>query len=585
MQKTVNFKKKLIASVIASTIGFSGAAFAQDDAEEIVVTGIKASLTRAMDIKRDAAGVVDAISAEDIGKMPDANLAESLQRISGVSIDRSNGEGSKVTVRGLDGNYNLVTVNGRQMPASSQSTGGASQTRSFDFANLASEGVAGVSVYKTGRSDIASGGMGAVIDIQTPHPLKTPGLKATVGVKAVLDSSSQKSDVTPEISGLFSNTFLDDTIGVAVAGSYQERNFGDRQAYTAGWFSHSATGNDWGELPASARPEGATLYANPINIGYKITESNRTRTNGQATFQYKPVESLTATADYIYVKQEVEAESHSMGAWFNRAEPMAITWSDGPNKYPKIYSETNPLSADGTEPKDFDFSAGLTNRQNELKAAGLNLQWEASDHLKLELDTHHSTSISDPGSKYGTENGFDAAAFVNYNPSVDYSGDFPVFSLKGQPGVAVNADPARVQITNNYFKKAEQDSAVDQTQIKAEYTIDESVLKAIRIGFNKAKISNASKWNVVDGQNKGSWNNTHQKGDVRDSLWHVDKLSNYFDASEVSRLGAQNEFVTFNFKESLAEGAKLYGVDTADAANPCVRDYCTTRTGRQVLTL
>ena len=92
----------------------------------MVVTGIRASLTSSMNLKRDAQGIVDGIVAEDIGKFPDTNLAEALQRISGVSIDRtSSGEGSKVTVRGVGPDFNLVLLNGRQMPASNLGPGGA----------------------------------------------------------------------------------------------------------------------------------------------------------------------------------------------------------------------------------------------------------------------------------------------------------------------------------------------------------------------------------------------------------------------------------------------------------------------------
>ena len=122
----------------------------------IVVTGIRASLKSSLNIKKTGIGVIDAISAEDIGKFPDTNLAESLQRITGVSIDRSNGEGQFVTVRGFGPDYNLVLLNGRQMPASSLGgSSGAPASRSFDFANLASEGIAGVEVYKSGRATLA----------------------------------------------------------------------------------------------------------------------------------------------------------------------------------------------------------------------------------------------------------------------------------------------------------------------------------------------------------------------------------------------------------------------------------------------
>ena len=115
--------------------------------DDVVVTGIRASLRKSIDLKRDGQGVVDAISAEDIGKFPDTNLAESLQRITGVSIDRSNGEGQFVTVRGFGPEYNLVVLNGRQLPTSTIGDGnGAPGSRSFDFANLASEGIASLEV-------------------------------------------------------------------------------------------------------------------------------------------------------------------------------------------------------------------------------------------------------------------------------------------------------------------------------------------------------------------------------------------------------------------------------------------------------
>jgi TonB-dependent receptor len=160
------------ASALTLAIGFVSAtsAAAQDSTEpeaEIIVTGVRASLDRSIDLKRNSSGVVDGISAEDIGKFPDTNLAESLQRITGVSIDRVNGEGSRVTVRGFGPGYNLVTLNGRAMPTASIASVGQDQngdfvsgtTRSFDFSNIASEGVTSLVVYKTARASVTSGGI------------------------------------------------------------------------------------------------------------------------------------------------------------------------------------------------------------------------------------------------------------------------------------------------------------------------------------------------------------------------------------------------------------------------------------------
>src|SRR5688572_20097788 len=127
-----------ISLVLGSTVLAPAIALGAEDAttlDEIVVTGIRSSLESSMRLKRDAQGVVDGIVAEDIGKFPDTNLAESLQRISGVSIDRSSiGEGQRVTVRGVGPDFNLVLLNGRQMPTSRLEDTVASNSRAFDFA-------------------------------------------------------------------------------------------------------------------------------------------------------------------------------------------------------------------------------------------------------------------------------------------------------------------------------------------------------------------------------------------------------------------------------------------------------------------
>ncbi len=194
--------KFLVGTSALSLMGMAQAAVAQEapgggevSGDEIVVTGIRASLAASADIKREAQGVVDAISAEDIGKFPDTNLAESLQRITGVSIDRQNGEGSLVTVRGFGPEFNLVTVNGRQIPTALIGDGGsAPSSRSFDFANLASEGIAAVEVYKSGRATIESGGIGSTINIRTPRPLDNPGLRGSLAVKGVYDTSRNEAE-------------------------------------------------------------------------------------------------------------------------------------------------------------------------------------------------------------------------------------------------------------------------------------------------------------------------------------------------------------------------------------------------------
>ncbi|HEU5436632.1 MAG TPA: TonB-dependent receptor plug domain-containing protein, partial [Telluria sp.] len=211
------------------------------EVQTVVVSGLRASLQSSLNLKRNSDGIVDGIVAEDIGKFPDTNLAEALQRISGVSIDRNNGEGQKVTVRGVGPDFNLVLFNGRQMATSNL---GDLNGRSFDFANVASEAISQIQVYKTSRADSPTGGIGATLNVMTARPLERPGLQSSIGVKGVYDKSNTNlpGDVkasksgTPEFSGIYSNTSADGRFGVAVSGSYQERNSGYNQAsVSSGW--------------------------------------------------------------------------------------------------------------------------------------------------------------------------------------------------------------------------------------------------------------------------------------------------------------------------------------------------------------
>jgi outer membrane cobalamin receptor len=216
-------RHRLIALAVAGA--FSTLAQAQDSgaapspdttaaapaANTVVVTGIRASLQSTLNLKRNSDGIVDGIVADDIGKFPDTNLAESLQRISGVSIDRNRGEGANVTVRGVGPDLNMVLLNGRQMPTASL---GDQAGRAFDFSNLASESVSQIQVYKSARADTPPGGIGATINIMTARPFDL-GNTASVGIKGVYDSSNNnlpqedkaKRSLTPEISGIYSTTF------------------------------------------------------------------------------------------------------------------------------------------------------------------------------------------------------------------------------------------------------------------------------------------------------------------------------------------------------------------------------------------
>ena len=247
--KALPFTSRALFTIVGGAV-LINPVFAQEQAseelEEVVVTGLRGSLKQSMELKRDAIGVVDSITAEDIGKFPDTNLAESLQRISGVSIDRQNGEGSQVTVRGFGPAYNLVTLNGRTVPTAevnlygTQSNFSGGQGRSFDFSNIAAEAVSGLEVYKTGQALLPSGGIGATINVKTRRPLDIPGMQASFGVKALSDTSNEAgSNITPEASGIFSWTNDAESLGFSVFGAYAERDSGASMGQTNDWVVQS----------------------------------------------------------------------------------------------------------------------------------------------------------------------------------------------------------------------------------------------------------------------------------------------------------------------------------------------------------
>ena len=431
---TIAVAASLISTSNALAQEAPDAAQQEDEGNVIVVTGIRASLDRAMDIKRNASGVVDAISAEAIGKFPDTNLAESLQRIPGVTIDRRNGEGSKVTVRGFGPQFNLVTLNGRQLATSDVNAVGGDQnvdfsratSRSFDFSNLASEGVQRLEVYKTGRAAIPSGGIGAAINIVTLRPLDGPedGLRGSFAAKAVYDTSRSIEDITPEASGVLSWSDPEDMFGASLVASYSKR-----ESEAA-----SATSNAWNVQPFSEAPGLAEstvinnppadpnqLVAIPNDSRYHYSYSERERLNGQLTLQFRPMENLTLTGDALYARNQISEERMDQTNWFNRPFDT-VTFDDNPVVATAVFIEEGSLY--GT--KDLGLEQQYRATLSELQSYGLNAEWWLTDTLSLTLDANHSKSKSVPDAPNGASSTlFSMGAPVVDGHSVDYSGDIP----------------------------------------------------------------------------------------------------------------------------------------------------------------
>ncbi|MFZ5744543.1 MAG: TonB-dependent receptor [Pseudomonadota bacterium] len=493
--------------------------------DEIVVSGIRASLKASMDLKRDAQGVVDAISAEDIGKFPDTNLAESLQRITGVSIDRNSGEGSKVTVRGFGPDFNLVLLNGRQMPASGLgSCCEAPASRSFDFANLAAEGIAAVEVYKSGRASLPTGGIGSVINIRTPRPLDRPGFQGSVAVKGVYDHTFEGTEITPEVSGIVSQTFADDKIGILLSGSYQKRKASLAQ-FNAGWREgYLGNENNWGSLaqpgsPGAAqitnRPDPTDVYQVTQNAGYDFTDIERERINGQVVLQVKPTDTLSAVIDYTYSQNTIDARTNSIGVWFNH-NTTTSSWTDGPAAGPNFYAEAFGAG----ETKDLAVTGALAKNRNINKSIGGNLKWDGPGGLRLELDGHHSTAESKPTSPYGSNIAVGSAIFGVRDQRVDYTTDMPVISVNMYPGAGIDA--ANIRPAGNAFRNAYMKDTINEVSLKGGWDFDSSLIDSLDFGVTYTDNEVRSAFGVIQND---TWGGTLTAAQTPDSLYAITPLS------------------------------------------------------------
>lgn len=333
--------------------------------EEVYVTGIRASLKQAMDIKRESSGVVDAISAEDIGKFPDTNLAESLQRITGVSISRSGGEGNSITVRGLGPQFNAVTLNGRSMPNPSTSRG-------FRFDTIAAEMVSGVDVYKTSSAAVQSGGIGASIDVKTARPLAL-GDKVVGSVKMLTDVDA--GSMTPALSGLFSKA-LSDQVGILGAVSYQERETETDYVTIRGWNNREELLKQRGWGGPLSLYDGDVVAANtPTQSVFGRRTETRERLNANVVVQYAPTESLTATLDINYSDLQV-----------NGSEVESAYWFGTQNNTPATIDDKDTLTSLELNAVGLDMFMGEPESHFVTEQVGLNVEWNITDEQTLFVD-------------------------------------------------------------------------------------------------------------------------------------------------------------------------------------------------------
>ncbi|KAF1691265.1 TonB-dependent receptor [Pseudoxanthomonas koreensis] len=316
-----NIRRKTPVTLLAASIGLALStpfAFAQEaaapqdpateaasgqatDLDTVVVTGYRASLERAIDIKRGEAGVVDAIVSEDIGKFPDLNLAESLQRIPGVVITRDGGEGRNISVRGLGPDFTRVRINGMETMATVGSTdqnGGTSRSRGFDFNVFASDLFSQLIVRKTASADVEEGSLGATVDLVTAQPFDFDGFTAAASAQASYNDMAGAA--TPRFAGLISNTWADGKFGALLSVAYSEREVLEEGTGSGRW----ANGLSNGGFNAGSTFTDALAadVFHPRFPRYTWMKHEQERTGITGSLQFRPSDRTEFSLDALYSK-------------------------------------------------------------------------------------------------------------------------------------------------------------------------------------------------------------------------------------------------------------------------------------------
>lgn len=311
--RAVNRTALMLGSV--STLAVSGATFAQEEGalmEEIEVTGIRGSLKSAIDTKRNSTSIVDSISAEDVGKFPDKNVAESLSRIPGVAVSREFGEGEQITIRGAAPNLNRTQLNG-------QSVGTAdwfildNPSRSFNYTLLPSVLISKLDVIKSPSASDDEGSVGGTVNVETRRPLDMDAHSTSISIEAGYSEKSEEWD--PSIAAQYSWKNDSETFGVLVAAVKQDRTVVREGVEFLGW-----------DTPESASDRGYFAPTQPM--GTPRFEQDRERETLFLSLQSAPTDELTMTFNALNSKMDANNQNANWLVWPNYDEDSA-TITDG----------------------------------------------------------------------------------------------------------------------------------------------------------------------------------------------------------------------------------------------------------------
>ncbi|MER2490784.1 TonB-dependent receptor [Catenovulum sediminis] len=512
--------------------------------EVIQVTGIKSSLIESMDIKKNAPSIQDSIVAEDMGKFPDQNVAESLQRITGVMISRTNGEGAQISVRGMGPKFNAVKINNRTIATTERG-------REFDFQAVPSELIAGADVIKAARANIAEGSLGAYVNINTARPLKSAGLHAAGSIQTTYNDLAD--EYGHKVSGIISNTFMQDSLGVLIGVSRQQTKNRIDAAGTTHWGSFQADNAAWVEAPVlnengDTITEGTIWY--PGRATYTLDTEERTRTSANATLQWAPTDDIEHTFDFLYTELSRQADSNGIqvplqgSGWQDVAISKNYTVLEG-SRYQKPIdilmqergqdSETMAFGFNSIIYQDkWKFNADLAYSKSEATPRGNTLVAHA-----INPNYDDSLDIHDPNYIDGQIKGVTAQDYIKFNNRGD------IMTINS---TVEYANPAAIRTHWNDIQHSALEDEVLEAKFDASYQLDGDNITSLDIGI---AYTDREKSKSVYKINHGCYNT---------DLWQEPVANNEAEQYEIDN--TQYPYNTCGQRWDLADD--LFAVNNAD---------------------
>lgn len=477
--KMFNFKpnKLTIALLSSGLMSMSSVALAAEEAivdaqaeqeiEVIEVTGIRRSLAASQALKMTNSSIVEAVSAEDIGKLPDVSIAESIARLPGVAAQRLNGRANVISIRGLSPDFTTATLNGREQASTSDN-------RAVEFDQYPSELLSGVVVYKTPDASLISQAIGGTIDMQTIRPLSHGKQTFSIGARyeendlGALNSGTE--DTGHRLSFSYIDQFANDTIGIAIG--IADMTSPNQEERWEAW------GYDGGPVAGAEVLGGAKPYVRSAELA---------RTGVMAVIEFQPTDDFNTSFDLYY--SEFEEEQVLRGI------ELPLSWGGAALVNPTV---ENGLVTSGTyEGVKAIVRNDYTRRDSEVVALGWNTEYLYSSNLTLMADVSYSKAEREDFSleSYATngrgdDNGMrDSIDFVmdgttgaTFTPTLDYS-DTDQFKL-GAARTWGNGVDTPGDGQDGFINAPEIEDELSAIRLGAEYSFDSGVISSIEAGFN-----------------------------------------------------------------------------------------------------